>query len=71
MAKPQGKLVQVNRGKMHIRQMGSGEKNNRFFAGIGLSAPYHTDYTIPECINGNNIIISSPDVFNELKRLLR
>ena len=30
-----------------------------------------TDYTIPECINGNSIFISSPDVSNELKRLLR
>jgi len=38
MAKPQGKLVQVNRGKMHIRQMGTGE-NNHFVAGTGLPTP--------------------------------
>jgi len=39
MAKPQGKLVQANRGKMHIRQMGSGEKTIVLLPGLGCPLP--------------------------------
>jgi len=39
MAKPQGKLVQVNEGKMHIRKMGSGEKVIILLAGLGCPLP--------------------------------
>jgi len=39
MAQPQGKLVQVSRGKMHIRQMGTGEKTIVLLPGLGCPLP--------------------------------
>ena len=39
MAKPQGILVQVKRGKMHIRQMGEGEKKIVLLPGWGCPLP--------------------------------
>ena len=39
MAKPQGKLVQINRGKIHIRQMGCGEKTIVLLPGLGCPLP--------------------------------
>jgi pimeloyl-ACP methyl ester carboxylesterase len=39
MAKPQGNVVQVNRGKMHIRQMGAGEKTIVLLPGLGCPLP--------------------------------
>jgi len=39
MAKPRGKLVQVNGRKMHIRLMGEGEKTIVILPGLGCPLP--------------------------------